>query len=361
MKQYVCLASAPWQGIPTRTQQLMARLKDAQVLYFEPPANFGSRRRPKNGWRVRPGLTVYTLPSILEFEERHTYLFRHTQSKLARFIEYTIHRHRFRDPVLWCTCPSQVHLLDFLSYRGLIYDCDQEWNRFPLRWESDLALASDVIFAASPNLIDRLSPCNDNIALLPNGANYSMFCREALPIPPELQSLNRPVLGYSGTVWPDLDLSPIRRAAVNRPDCIFLFVGRVEKNPLLHALQVLTNVAFLGEKPPADLPSYLNRFDVCLNLLRSRQLGNDILSPRIYEYLCTGKPIVSMLYEDQVEFFPDVIYNAHSIHEFTQLCNRALEEGWDWICQRRRAYGAANAWSSRASEVSRILETIGLS
>ena len=32
MNQYVCLASAPWQAVPTRTQQLMTRLKGAQVL-----------------------------------------------------------------------------------------------------------------------------------------------------------------------------------------------------------------------------------------------------------------------------------------------------------------------------------------
>lgn len=58
MNQYVCLASAPWQAVPTRTQQLMTRLKGAQVLYFEPPG----RRWRKPGRKLRPGLTVYTLP-----------------------------------------------------------------------------------------------------------------------------------------------------------------------------------------------------------------------------------------------------------------------------------------------------------
>ena len=54
MNQYVCLASAPWQAVPTRTQQLMTRLKGAQVLYFEPPG----RRWRKPGRKLRPGLTV---------------------------------------------------------------------------------------------------------------------------------------------------------------------------------------------------------------------------------------------------------------------------------------------------------------
>ena len=59
----------------------------------------------------------------------------------------------------------------------MVYDCDRDWFDLPPRWESDLALAADVVFAASPGLADHLSPCNDNIALLPNGVNFPMFTR----------------------------------------------------------------------------------------------------------------------------------------------------------------------------------------
>lgn len=360
MKQYICLSHAPWQGIPTRTQQLISRLRDAQVLFFEPPAASGSRDHKKPGRRVRPGLIVYTLPPILDVDHRHTYFFRRNQNKLTRAIERTMERHRFREPVLWCTCPDQVHLLDYLSYRALVYDCDREWGGFPLRWESDLALAADLVFAASPGLIDHLSPCNDNIALLPNGANYAMFSQSNLDTPPELRGVERPVLGYVGTIWRDLDLTPLLTAAAEHPDCAYVLVGRVEDNPMLSSLKPMRNVALLGQKPPSELPDYLGRFDACLNLLRRRGGNGDVLSPRIYEYLSTGKPIISMLYEDQVEPFPDVIYSAHTAQEFSRLCGRALNETGDWARLRRQAYGAANAWSCRADEVARILGTIGL-
>ena len=85
-----------------------------------------------------------------------------------------------------------------------------------------------------------------------------------------------------------------------------------EKNPLFPLLREFPNVAFTGFKPLVDLPDYLGRFDVCLDFLRRRDVGSDIIPCRIYEYLSTGKPIVSMLYEDQVEEFPDVIYGAHT-------------------------------------------------
>ena len=86
-------------------------------------------------------------------------------------------------------------------------------------WESDLALAADVVFAASQGLIDHLSPCNDNIALLPNGVNHPMFTRPPAELPPELRGLSSPILGYTGTLWRDLDLAPVLYAAQAMPAC----------------------------------------------------------------------------------------------------------------------------------------------
>lgn len=38
MKQIICLAGQPWSSSPGRTQQLLSRLRDTQVLYFSPAA-----------------------------------------------------------------------------------------------------------------------------------------------------------------------------------------------------------------------------------------------------------------------------------------------------------------------------------
>ena len=173
MQQIVCLSAEPWRTVPTRTQQLMIRLKDAQVLFFEPPG----RRWRQPGRQMRPGLTVFTLPPLPEVEPRHALLHRQRWRCLARPILRQMERHRFKEPLLWCTDPEQIHLLELLPHWGVVYDCDRDWFDLPPRWESDLALAADVVFAASPGLADHLSPCNDNIALLPNGVNFPMFTR----------------------------------------------------------------------------------------------------------------------------------------------------------------------------------------
>lgn len=358
MKQYICLSAAPWQTSPTRTQQLMTRIRDGEVLFFEPPSPTGGAR--EQGRKVRPGLTVYSLPPVFQVDERHGFLFSRAVNKHARFISAKIDRHRFQEPILWTTCPDQVHLAERLPFRGLVYDCDRYWSRFPVEWESDLALSADVIFAASQGLIDHLSPCNDNIALLPNGVNFPMFARRSAELPNDLTSIPRPILGWAGTIHRDLDLSPLLRAASELPQCSFVLIGPTERSPQLRTLSALHNVHLLGPKAPLDLPDYLCRFDVCLNLLRTGAPPTDIIPDRIYQYLSTGNPIVSMIGRGQIEHFPDVVYGAHSSREFARLCTSALAEVGNWTRNRRRDYGAAAAWSVRADEVCRILDAIGL-
>ena len=359
MKQYIIVSYTSWRTTPSRAQQLSARLRDSQVLFFQPARPGRSHKDP--GRQVRPNVTVYSLPPLRPLPEGAELLLRHAWRGQAAFIRRTALRHGFRSPVLWTTHPQQVYLLDHLNPRGLVYDCDADWSDLPPQWEGDLAAAADVIFAASPGLLDRLSPCNANIALIPNGVNYPMFSRPSLEVPPALRDVRGPVMGWVGRIDAGLDLSPVEYAALEHPEWTFALVGRVSgDHPRLSRLERLENVRFLGRKPAVEVPDYVSRFDVCLDLRRREQDFSDVLPRRIYEYLSTGKPIVTLLAPDQVEEFPDVIYGAHSPADYCRLCERALAEDPAWVAPRRRDYGAAAAWSRRAQTVQRILGAIGL-
>ena len=359
MKQYIIVSYTSWRTTPSRAQQLSARLRDSQVLFFQPARPGRSHKDP--GRQVRPNVTVYSLPPLRPLPEGAELLLRHAWRGQAAFIRRTALRHGFRSPVLWTTHPQQVYLLDHLNPRGLVYDCDADWSDLPPQWEGDLAAAADVVFAASPGLLDRLSPCNANIALVPNGVNYPMFSRPGLEVPAALGDVRGPVLGWVGRIDADLDLSPVEYAALEHPEWTFALVGRVSgDHPRLARLERLDNVRFLGRKPSVEVPDYVSRFDVCLDLRRREQDFSDVLPRRIYEYLSTGKPIVTLLAPDQVEEFPDVIYGAHSPADYCRLCERALAEDPAWVAPRRRDYGAAAAWSRRSQTVQRILGAIGL-
>lgn len=362
MKQILCLADQPWSSSPGRTQQLLSRLRDAKTLYFSPSSGRGDHTFRQKGKKVRPNITVYTLPPLLlPAEERYGHLFRMDHRRLGRFVAEKALRHRFSAPLLWVTNPEHVHLLDHLEYGGLVYDCDREWSDLPPAWEGSLASAADLVFTASAHLSERLSPCSSNIALLPNGVNYPLFASEPdSPRPDPLPQISGPILGRAGVLWEDLDLTPLLHAALEQPDWTFLLLGREEENPMLPQLHRLPNVIFHGPCPLFQVPDWLYRCNVLVDFLRLDRPYDDVIPSRMYEYLSTGKPVVSMLWPDQIESFPDVVYGAHSEREFLQCCRHAMVEAHGFVSQRRRTHGSAAAWSSRTAQVSRILATAGL-
>lgn len=360
MNQYVVFSHEPWLASPSRTQQLVTRLGEAQVLVFQSADGPKDRSYKEGGRLVRPDVTLFTLPPDTSLSQRHSLFQKRSLRRQAAYVEKQMTRHRFREPALWLTCPDQLPFLDHLAYKGIIYDCDRFWPAYLEERESELAVAADVIFAASPLLKRRLSPCSSNVALLPNGVNHSMFSRSDLTPPEELAGLLRPILGWEGTVDRYTDVTPILAAANRHPEWTLALLGPVEDCPGVRQLLTHSNVIFLGTRSALDLPDFLGSFQVLLNLRRQGEERSDVIPSRIYEYLSTGKPIVSQLLPDEVEEFPDVIYGAHTPEEFVRMCEQALTEDPSWVSPRRRDYGAAAAWSRRAGEVRRILHSISL-
>ena len=359
LKQILCLSHTPWQARPSRTQQLLTRLNDAQILFIEPPRPKGAPQ-PEQGRRMRSHITVYTLPAPVLAGLDRPALHRRNQARAADFIQKAMARHHFREPVLWCTAPDQARYLDQLAYRGLVYDCAQEWGEEWVDEESDLTAHAEVVFAASPGLVERLSPCSDNIALLPNGVNPLMFDRSEFSPTHRLDWLrDRPVFGRVGDLDSKVELEPLLNAALAHPGWTFLLLGRVTKSAAAR-LTRLPNVVLTGAVNAVELPDYLSVCTVLFDLLRADRLGSDVVSPRIYEYLATGKPIVMMMVPDQPEPFPDVIYTAYDNTGFLRRCRAALEEAPAPAPAQRREYARQASWVNRAAEVNRILESTGL-
>lgn len=359
MKQILCLSYLPWQSQPNRTQQLLTRLSDTEVLFFEPPAPRGTPQ-PEQGRRMRSHITVYTLPApILPKLERPIFQ-RRSLNKTADFIKETMAVHRFREPVLWCTSPEHALYLERIPYRAAVYDCHREWGEEFLDAESDLVSLAEVVFAASAGLADRLSPCSDNIALLPNGVNPLMFSRDDLTPPAAVSFLKgKTVFGRIGDVTSQVELAPMLAAARAHPEWHFLLLGRVTKQALPR-LSDCPNIHLTGPVNAVELPDCLSVCSVLFDLIRTDLRGCDIVPAHVYEYLATGKPIVMMTEPDQVEPFPDMIYTAYDAAGFLRRCTRALEEAPQLVSQRRLDFANRSSWAVRAAEITRIFESTGL-
>ena len=357
MKQLLCLSHTPWQARPNRTQQLLARLNDVQILYMEPPAS--GRSALKQGKKMRPHITVYTLPPPVLSRWSHPTIQKRNDIRTSDFIHRVLAHHHFLEPVLWCTSPQQSIYLDHIAYSSLIYDCYKEWPDTYVDQESDLTSHADAVFAASPGLVQRLSPCNDSVVLLPNGVNNRMFTRSGLTIPIQMAQLSSPILGRVGDINRRLHLEPMLEAAKAHPEWTFLLMGRVTASVRSH-LKAYPNIVLTGPVHPVELPDYLYACDVLFDLCHADLRGSDVIPSRLYEYLASGKPIVTMVEMDQVEPFPDVIYTAHDASTFIRRCSSALREDQTMAAPRRQRYAEQASWAGRAQMVMEILTRAGL-
>ena len=358
MKQLLCLAHAPWRARPDRTQQLLARLTGAQILFFEPAPRRGGPM-PGQGRRVRAHITVYTLPAPLPSPQDTSVLQRRRLDRAVGFIQQVMEKHRFREPVLWCSSPLHAQFLDELAYRGVVYDCNRYWGDEFLDWESDLTRHAEVVFAASFGLIKRLSPCNDNIALLPNGVNPVLFQQKEHTVPPALANLpGTRVLGRLGRVDGQVDLDPLLYAARHRPEWTFVLMGPVTR-PGADQLRGQENIVLTGPVNPLDVPDYLYCCDLLFDLARRDRPVGDVVPSRVYEYLATGRPVVTVVDPSVQETIPELAAAAYDGPGFLRRCKSAFGEDPSFP-RRRRELARQSSWAGRAAQVSGILEATGL-
>ena len=120
------------------------------------------------------------------------------------------------------------------------------------------------------------------------------------------------------TIW--------KQAAKARPDWSFVLIGKEKPGVDLTALHAMPNVHFLGLKPNEQLPQYLAHFDACLNLFAKSDLSKDVSPLKFYEYLATGRPIVSTRQPDQILQYAPLIEIADSQEEFIAACEASLTD-----------------------------------
>ncbi len=381
MRKIVCLSTAPWHPFPTRKQQVMRRLRDAGILYFDPPVTLIAPLRDPAarpmlrayrapGERVRENITVYALPPVWPFFNKYRAINRRNQKKTAAYVRARMAEAGFERPVLWCYSPVSADILAHIPHSALVYDCVDRHSAYgglmnPAlvdEMELDLARQADMVFATAEPLAERLRAANPEAMFLPNGANYELFHQAAEPceVPKEMKELQGPVFGFVGALQTCIEYGFVAGAARARPEWNFVFIGAEKPGADLAALRALPNVHFLGLKPHEELPRYLSRFDVCLNLFAPSELSKDVSPLKFYEYLATGKPIISTPQPEQVLRYAPLLHIARTAAEFLSACEAALADTDPARAAARMEEGRKSSWDARVAEMERVLTEKGI-
>lgn len=254
--------------------------------------------------------------------------------------------------------PFWLPLARAVPRNALVYDCMDHHEGFghcaPEMISAERALMSeaDALVVTSGWLYDIARERNVNTAIVRNACEFGHF--SVRPARVFEDSQNRRVIGYYGAIaeWFDLDL--LAQVAEAFPDCLILLVG-ADTCGAQQALKRYSNVKFVGEVPYKELPFYLYGFDICLLPFRVIDLTLATNPVKVYEYLCSGKPVVSVDLPE-LRQFGELVYTATDAADFVSKCRVALEQSEDAAQRESRIeFARQQTWEHRALELEESL------
>jgi glycosyltransferase involved in cell wall biosynthesis len=376
----VCLSSQDWADVWTRKQRFMRRLarQGHRVLYVELQASWISQSILRKDWRrafrwlkgprlVEPNLYVGTLPLAVPCFQMSLGINAVNNAMMRRVLRSWIARLNFKNPVLWTYNAYSDGLVGRLGESCAVYECVDEFSASHglVRAEVVQALerrvlaAVDMVIVTHENLLHSKKPYARAIELIPNAAELDHFARvlsPATPVARDVAELPRPVIGVVGTLqyWIDFDL--IRYLAENRPDWSFVLVGPRGRLARTDKVQDCANVHLLGRRPYDLLPTYVKGFDVCLNpyVLDGTALNCSPL--KLYEYLASGKPVVSVDMPEARRFGSAVLIGT-TYDELLAKLEQALEpaESGPAASAARMFAVAPHSWEARFQQMEAAL------
>lgn len=274
---------------------------------------------------------------------------------------------RRRKLVAWVHHPYQLEDMGLVRERVLIYDCYDDYFSQALdyrladlqRREAAILKRADLVFVASERLLRPMQDRAQHVHLVSNGVDVDFFSLATQPetkVPGEIAILPRPVIGFVGKLTPRLDFQLLFRLAALHPEWSMVFIGaeedgrRSRSQPGYEDFRNAPNVYLLGPKSYETLPGYLKGYDVCLipYVLDEFNLSSSPL--KLYEYLASGKPVVSVDIPQVARLRP-LVRIARNVAEFERAILASLAEGNDKFLERRLEMAREGAWGRRAKQV----------
>ncbi|MEJ2757917.1 MAG: glycosyltransferase family 4 protein [Anaerolineales bacterium] len=164
--------------------------------------------------------------------------------------------------------------------------------------EKFLYKRADQLMVNSPGFTDHIrARGGENIALVPNGADASMFdpSADGEAMRREHGLEGRFVVLYAGAHGMSNDLEIVLQAAQKLGDqpevaIVLLGDGKEKANLVAQAGQMgLENIFFLPPLPKAEMSAALSLADVCLAILKPVEMYKTVYPNKVFDYMAAGR------------------------------------------------------------------------
>ncbi len=311
----------------------------------------------RNIWVHNPRTIVESI-NWIPFAQVHDALNRINNRRLANEISKAVRTLKFKNILLindndftrGFYLKEMLNCKEYIFYiRDYMLAVDF-FKRHGARLESGIMRKADVVVANSSYLAEYSKQFNKNSFNIGQGCDLRSFLVSNLPQPGEMRFINRPVIGYAGFISEvRLHEQILLHIAKTFSNCSVVLVGPVDDFFKRSQLNELENVYFLGRKDPAELPAYIQHFDVCINpqVRNSVTIGN--YPRKVDEYLAMGKPVVATATKAMEMFAPytflcedaeDYVKHIHNILQKPEQFNSLVHQ------KARTEFALTHTWNN---------------
>jgi glycosyltransferase involved in cell wall biosynthesis len=249
---------------------------------------------------------------------------------------------------------SALALLQALPRTMLVYDCTDDFlavqgiPRFYREDESWLLQSADLTLVPSRILYDRKKGAARRLEHVPHGALVERFLVE-----PRSKGAGCTLLYYGHIHRQHLDVDIICRIAETRPEWKIILAGPV-KTPV----KFPRNVDLAGQQEHERLRALIERADVLLLPYVINQYTQAVFPAKSYEYLATGRPVVSAPLPELQRTFSELFAFAEAPQDWVPAIEATLAKDRPSLRQRRIEMAQANSWNARFEQIKRLIAEV---
>ena len=267
-----------------------------------------------------------------------------------------------RAPALWIANPCKVFPIGRLGESCVIFDAIDDWEAIPeyapirtriVRGYAEVKERAHIIFTVSDALLDKFQGAAAGIVRhVPNAVDAEIFD------PAESDVKRDPagplVFTYVGIIHARFDEELVIALARAFPDAIIRLIGPIWSEPTEARLKGLSNIQLEGFVHHAEIPRALLDADVLILPHRVDEASRSMSPLKLFEYLASGRPIVSTPVPPAGDF-GDLVYLAQGPEAFIDQARRAMSEAGEpragTMARRRREAARRHTWTRRVETI----------
>jgi glycosyltransferase involved in cell wall biosynthesis len=260
-------------------------------------------------------------------------------------------------PLFWINTPTGWPVISSFSRKGLIYqrtddyaayDFDNFNTEYVKQIDNELIKKSEFVIHVSDELHEEALKITNESLLVTQGVDERFFCK-TYPLPKDLESIPRPLIGYIGGMDKyKFDTQLIKGVAKKLPKYSFVLVGHKVAN--VEELESVPNIYFLGMKKHNQVPAYVHHFDICMVPTANTEWGQKCRPLKMMEYLAAGKPIIATPTPASLSFKEQLII-ADDIESWTSSMLKIFEDNSRRSANIQESFTKLNSWNKLADNL----------